>query len=324
MPQLFKDKHDLNSLLKSYSYFDSEIFADAIIREDVLKDNGWSYYYLDFYLSINIDTDKFPQTFYPIVDYIKEIEKGKKIMNMMVENPDQESVFSQITLYQLVKKYKKIPNRILTDSKCDIFELIGLYEEHEMLKRFLHNKGKVFYSESMKSMIYPHLYSETCPILEYKGILRKGNEKDLDIVLQFKTKKELLEILSSIDSECLLTKKSLKNKSDIINSLKCIEEIKKINLPDYFYFLTDKWQVFKEFNNKEIINFKLFCLFNYEISKGHDYLLRIIKEYIKIDSMEIASRLREIFLLNINEFEGDPNFKRNNYMKEIENISIKN
>jgi hypothetical protein len=214
----------------------------------------------------------------------------------------------ELTLYQIIKKYGKIPNRIIDVKQQDVFTLLENYQSKKFIYRFFQNQGKVFFSESMKN-IQEHQFKHIAYLLFEKGILRKGVSFDLPEILNFKTKKEIINIIESNDIKHSLGANYLnKTKELIIQSIVKNYQMQELDLPAYFYFLSDKYQDFKEWIEKEEIYFKVFCFLNRRIQVAYIGLDDLMKDLIRIDEFELAHRIGQLYFSLKDYFRQSSNY----------------
>jgi hypothetical protein len=280
------------------------------------------YYHLKFFIIKNLPLKHFPSNFEGEAIYLKQLYEALNLLNQVYLYPGERI---PIKLYDIVIKYGKIPNRALDLNTKDIISLVEDYESFNFLYRYFQNHGKVFFSESMK-LIYEHNFKHVTPMLEMKNIIRKGNFSDTEAVLNFKTKSELLEVFKNqVFNSLNIERISKLQKSSIIKEMILNEEVVNLNLPFYFYFLSDNYQKFKEWIEYEEIFFKVFCMLNQDITHSFICMSSIMKDLIRLNEFEIAIEIGKIYNDFKKYFRQNPNFREDfeDQMIEIQNKKCK-
>lgn len=181
--------------------------------------------------------------------YVEESQYLKDIINSgywLIEERNELDKFNLVNsnYYQLMKVKQIIPKNILPQYSFDLKCEIHNYHKLIILERYFNNKGKVYYSESIINCQYLRSYRYEFQLLEMDGVIRKCTEDELSLTLNFKTLKELQNIATKLRFKLNFNNTQ---KKDLVNLLSHDNRIKKLKINEYFYVLTENYQLFKDF-----------------------------------------------------------------------------
>jgi hypothetical protein len=252
--------------------------------------------------------------------------KSRALLNSMndIEALDPISggtIRKQFTLYDLITKHNKFPaHKYIPAEQINILNEIDNFHKTWALERFFINQGSVFWGDAIESVsktsyftpYNPHSLKVYYPMLLRENILREATETDVSVLLGFKTKKQLQDIILKLDCFDSKTVKSLrtKGKQEIIAALKDKKEIKEVELQNYFYFLSDPYQQYKEWLVLQEVYYRVFELFDHELDFFWLSLDTLMKDLIQIHSdFETANKLGKLFYAHLKDFERNRVYK---------------
>ncbi len=251
---------------------------------------------------------------------INDFLKSREFLNTIIETDGVHPIFGtpikeQITLYDLIIKHNKFPaHKYISTEQIDIPSEIEKFHKSWALNRFFINQGKVFYSEALESIsklpqftpYNAHSLKNYYPLLLQQNILRQANENDLPDILRFKTKKQLIDVLIKLNCFDLPKIKKLQSSSkpQIIEVIKDKDEIRNIELQNYFYFLSEPYQQYKEWIVLQEVYYRVYDLFDSEVDFFWLSLHTIMKDLMKINNdYETAYKLGKLFYKHLKDFE---------------------
>lgn len=251
---------------------------------------------------------------------INKFLKSREFLNTIEEINSIHPIFGtpikeQITLYDLIIKHDRFPaHKYLSTDQLNIQVELENFHKSWALDRFFINQGCVFYGDAIERIPKIHRFSpynahsliNFYPLLLQQNILRNANKNDVPILLGYKTKKQLLEVVAKLncfDKE-LINKLRLSNKTLIISRIKDRKEIQEIQLQDYFYFLSEDFQRYKDWIALENVYYQVYNLFDNDIKFFKYSIASIMNDLIRINNdYETANRLGELFYSCLKDFK---------------------
>jgi hypothetical protein len=254
------------------------------------------YYYLKFYIINKLQIINFPPKFSEQAEFIKKTITAHNILNKTIKIP---GLLFDISIYEAIKIHKILPNNLIDN--YIVSDLIDYYEYYNFLYRFFQNKGKVFYSDSIKHLNFKNS-SEIAMNLSQLKVLRKGNKEEIELLLTYLSKENLLKIfeqhelnINTLNSSC--------SKKNIIHQLSKNKEIENIEIYKYFYLLDDDYQEFKYWIEKEEVYFKVFCFLNVDISLAYLGFYDVMKDLKKLNDIDLMKKLFKVYDISKPYFE---------------------
>ena len=222
-------------------------------------------------------------------------------------------------LFEVITKYGKFPNKLLSNSSVDLRAEVDNYYKASILDRFFHNKGQVFYSELLNISAVQTFTEDAFTkskinyydsLVEVK-ILRKAHSDELHIILKYQTKEQLHDLIKTkiSNSKSFTGPLSSLSKDKLILMLVDEKEIIDIGLHNYFYFLEDNLQEFKTWLSKEYIYYSMYDLFYSDFESSWIFLHSLMKDLIIVnDDYETALKLSIVFYKQIERYKKYTNF----------------
>lgn len=291
-------KHNIS--FDSYASFFSEIEYTYISK--VHGDSFFAYWWEN--LLRYVPSAKFPFEYQFLVEEFKVLIESYEYLNEGITVD-----YVDYTLRDYMEKFGKMPSGRLTRRTKQLSQIVAEYDQFYFLHRFFHNQGQVFISESSKIYWSKKYIQRAAPNLIAKGILRRGTKDELPKVLTFKTKKELIQILENIGfHKGNLDKLKKKRKAEIIDVLIKSPGVNDLNLPHYFYFLSDQYQEFKEWLEREVLFFQLLAFLRDDVNSSYLHFHELMKDFNRFGEYQISLNLVRLFkhskpIFGINENE---------------------
>lgn len=319
----------------------NDLFKNSSIKqngfETIITSNGVSSTALSkFNIIHKLSISYFPESVKNIALKIKEFCRSEMLLsiqideNIIIDTYNGLPITSRPTLFDLILKYNKFPaHKFLADSNINIITELNNASKLRALVRYFSNIGKVFYSHLIETNTIEneltgtvHSYSYMNESLLADGILRKGQVSDLPLILNFKTKEELLEILTKNNIQI---KYSAKPKKKLIEILLTEPKLYEIDLPSQFFLLEDSYQELKMWVEKENVYKRIYYMITDRIEQSHILMPIVLKELIERNKdYETALNIINLFLSNQKIFIGINQFtieKLKTQFKKIEKKS---
>lgn len=248
------------------SNFDPEVTIFKLIDKDYINwisDYPAPFYSIDFikYRIIqNLPTATFPEEFYFEVNELKKLLESWNFLSRRINEEIiiEEYGFKkkvQPTLYDIITRFERFPaHKYISQKTIDLRKEIENCYKLSRLARFFINKGRVFdsnlsVSNNGKIQQYKSSFLDCYDLLEQDGILRKANENEIHLILNFMTKKEILIAIDKT-KKYKIEQFSRLMKKEIIKVIKDDPEIREIKLFENFYLLNDNYQELKNWLRK--------------------------------------------------------------------------
>jgi len=127
-----------------------------------------------------------------------------------------------------------------------------------------------------------------------EGLLRKAREEDSQLILNYKSQKQLAIILSKIKNIDHFNLARL-TKSELTVLMTETSDFNKVVLHHYFYLLNDNYQSCKEWLVKEHNYYRVYWLFNQTLRGASKHYASVIRELINSDDFKTAQKLANIY-----------------------------
>lgn len=222
------------------------------------------------------------------------------------------------SLFELITRYGKFPKNYLSDHSTDLRIEVDNYYKSTILDRFFRNKGVVFYSELLNISAIPTFtkdaFSEVkinyYDLLVKDGLLRKAEPSELSIILKYQTKDQLTNLIDKNLKEKGQGKKlTTLGKDELIAILANEPEIINIGLHNYFYFLDNTVQDFKNWLVFENTYYNIYDLFHSSYDSSWIFIDSVIKNII-VDNKdyETAFKLAQVYFKQVDNYKRFTNF----------------
>lgn len=299
----------------------SEIGLKGFIEIEDNKTTTLSWALAKFNIINNLPISYFPFLLTDEVTRLKILCKSEELMSTQVEETIATTttlgipITERPTLFDLITKYNKFPaNKYLSNGSQDIRVELENASKLRALERFYTNLGQVYYSHLIESITKPgvlietnaHSYTKQYEQLLLDNVLRLGTESDLPLLLNYKTKKQLVEIITLKRPELNIKNKS---KEKLIEILIGEKELYEIKFHEQFFLLNYKYQDLKLWLQKENVYSKLYSILTDEIELAYILIPDVLKELIERNNdYETSVYLLQIFLENLSKFKSIDEF----------------
>lgn len=286
-----------------------------------------------FDIIANLPINYFPKNNYNSVETIKKFCESERLLSVQVDEKVETTsiyglpIIDRPTIYDLITKYQKFPaHKYLSKKSIDIRKEVTNATKLRALERFFTNLGQVYYSHLLESLSKPsefgesnaHSYTHIYENLVADKILRKGVKSDLPLLLNYKTKEQLINIIENRNQNLKVNNLS---KKKLIELLLKEPELYEIELHNQFFLLNYDYQNLKMWIQKENVYRKLFSILTDELELSYILIPDVLKELIERNKdYKTAIYLIQIFLSNLHHFRGVDEFTVEKIKKQYKKL----